>query len=95
MTGRETNRSSRGISRRYIARTYDPCKRHVARTVPIDLRSEIEGIGDEQADPVLLEDDGDKEQLREVQREIEGEERVRVHVERVCPLDGGIGRGHM
>jgi hypothetical protein len=52
---------------------------------------EVEGVADEEADPLVLCDDGQQNQLCEIEGEIQRKEGIRVDVKGIRPFDGRIG----
>jgi hypothetical protein len=52
---------------------------------------EVEGVADEEADPLVLCDDEQQNQLCEIEGEIHREEGIRVDVKGIRPFDGGPG----
>ena len=57
-----------------------------------DVPCEVEGVADQEADPLVLCDDGKQNQLCDIEREIKWEEGICVDVKGICPFDGRIGR---
>ena len=56
------------------------------------MRTQIQRIAEEEADPVAPRDDGAEDQLREIELEEDGPEAVRVDVKAVGPLDRLVRR---
>jgi hypothetical protein len=53
-----------------------------------NIRGKVERVAKEQAHPIVLQNDREEKQLRDVEREVQREEGVGMHVERVGPFYG-------
>ena len=60
-----------------------------------DSRGKVKRIPQPEANPVILQQQRNEEKLSQIQCQVEWEERIRVHVKRVCPFDFGIRRGRV